>query len=138
MRTLNPTLVKAALAVGGMVLVAVVVVLAVLASRDSGGEPELLADSMAGQATEVLQDGSASTVWVSGSGSQDPRPGGAPDPGLCTVTGQGSPALVEPDTTDTTTLGESTLYPVAGVEDYIAPLKVVCSGGDIDHVYVTR
>lgn len=48
------------------------------------------------------------------------------------------PSLADPDTTDTTTIGETTLYPVAQVEDYTAPMKVVCSGGSIDHVYVMR
>lgn len=137
MRTLGPTLVKAALAVGGMVLVAVVVAVIALTGKGSG-EPELLADSMAGQATRVQVGDGTAMVWVSGSGSGDPRPGGEPDPGLCTVTGQGQPSLADPDTTDTSTIGETTLYPVAQVEDYKAPMKVVCSGGAIDHVYVMR
>lgn len=137
MHTLSPALIKVALAAGGMFLVAVVVVLAVLAGGDSG-ESELLADSMAGQATEVQVGEGTAMVWVSGSGSGDPRPSGVPDPGLCAVTGQGMPSLADPDSTDTTTIGETTLYPVAQVEDYTAPMKVVCSGGSIDHVYIMR
>lgn len=137
MLTLSSTIVKAALAVGGLILVAVVVVLAVLAGRGSG-EPELLADSMAGQATQVQVGDGTAMVWVSGAGPGDPRPGGEPDPGLCSVTGQGMPSLADPDTTDTSTIGETTLYPVAQVEDYKAPMKVVCSGGSIDHVYIMR
>lgn len=137
MITLSSTLTKAILAAGGTLLLAVVVVLTVLAGRDSG-EPELLADAMAGQPTQVLVGDGTAMVWVSGSGSGDPRPGGEPDPGLCTVTGQGMPVLAEPDTTDTSTIGETPLYPVAQVEDYTAPMKVVCSGGSIDHVYIMR
>ncbi|WP_277453707.1 hypothetical protein [Janibacter sp. DB-40] len=137
MRTLSPTLLKTALAVGGVALVAVVIVAVILAGRDSG-ESELLADSMAGQDTQVQVGEGTAMVWVSSSGSGDPRPGGEPDPGLCSVTGQGMPSLADPDTTDTTTIGETTLYPVAQVEDYTAPMKVVCSGGSIDHVYVMR
>lgn len=137
MRTLSPALLKTALAVGGLVLVAVVIVAVILAGRDSG-ESELLADSMAGQDTQVQVGEGTAMVWVSSSGSGDPRPGGEPDPGLCSVTGQGMPSLADPDTTDTTTIGETTLYPVAQVEDYTAPMKVVCSGGSIDHVYVMR
>lgn len=136
MRTLSPALLKIALAVGGA-LVAVVIVAVILAGRDSG-EPELLADSMAGQATQVQVGEGTAMVWVSGSGSGDPRPGAEPDVGLCSVDGQGMPSLADPDTTDTTTIGETTLYPVAQVEDYTAPMKVVCSGGSIDHVYVMR
>lgn len=137
MPTLSPTLLKTALAVGGLSLVAVVIVAVILAGRDSG-EPELLADSMAGQATQVQVGEGTAMVWVSSSGSGDPRPGGDPDPGLCSVTGQGRPSLADPDTTDTTSIGETTLYPVAQVEDYTAPMKVVCAGGSIDHVYVMR
>ncbi|WEV77358.1 hypothetical protein O9K63_12250 [Janibacter cremeus] len=137
MHTLSPTIVKAALAVGGMILVAVIVVLTVLAGKGSA-EPELLADSMAGQATRVQVGEGTAVVWVSGSGSADPRPGDGPDPGLCSVTGEGMPSLADPDTTDTTTIGGTTLYPVAQVEDYTAPMKVVCSGGSIDHVYLMR
>ncbi|WP_338749357.1 hypothetical protein [Janibacter alittae] len=137
MHALNSTVVKAALAAGGLVLVALVAVLWVLAGRDSG-EPELLADSMAGQSTQVQVGEGTAMVWVSSSGSGDPRPGDEPDPGMCSVTGQGMPSLAEPDTTDTSSIGETTLYPVAQVEDYKAPMAVVCSGGSIDHVYVMR
>lgn len=137
MLTLSSTVIKAALAAGGMLLVAIVVVLAILAGRDSG-EPELLADTMAGQVAPVQVGQGTAMVWVAGTGSGDPRPGSQPDPGLCTVTGQGQPSLVEPDTTDTSTIGETTLYPVAQVEDYIAPMEVICSGGAIDHVYIMR
>ena len=38
---------------------------------------------------------------------------------------------------DTRSLGDSTLYLVAQVEDYAPPMEVVCSGGNLDHVYVT-
>lgn len=137
MHTLSPALLKTAFFVGGAFLVALVVVLVLLATRDSG-EPELLADTMAGQVAPVGVGEGTAMVWVSSAGSDDPRPGGEPDPGLCTVTGQGTPALADPDTTDTTTIGETTLYPVAQVEDYVAPMEVVCSGGNIDHVYVMR
>ena len=109
MLTLSSTVVKAALAVGGLILVAVVVVLAVLAGRGSG-EPELLADAMAGQPTQVQVGEGTAMVWVSSADSGDPRPGGEPDPGLCTVIGQGQPSLADPDTTDTSTIGETTLY----------------------------
>lgn len=137
MLTLSSTVVKAALAAGGMLLVAIIVVLAILAGRDSG-EPELLADTMAGQVAPVEVGEGTAMVWVSSSGSSDPRPGGEPDPGLCTVTGQGNPSLADPDVTDTSMIGETTLYPVAQVEDYVAPMEVVCSGGSIDHVYIMR
>ena len=137
MQTLSPKIVKTALALGGMVLVALVVVL-VLLSRQGSDEPELLADSMAGQPTEVLEGTGAATVWVAGPESTDPRPGEQPDPSLCTATGQGAPTLTDPDSTKTMTLGETTLYPVAQVENYVAPLRVTCSGGSLQHVYVTR
>lgn len=136
MLTLNSTLAKAALAAGGMILT-LVVVLIILAGRDSG-EPELLADTMAGQVAPVGVGEGTAMVWVSGSGSGDPRPGGEPDPGLCTVTGQGNPSLAEPDITDTSSIGETTLHPVAQVEGYVAPMEVICSGGSIDHVYIMR
>lgn len=68
--------------------------------------------------------------------TSDPRPGGEPDPGPCRLIGQGRPVLVEPDSTDTRVLGESTLYPIAQIEDCSPPMRVACSGGSIDHVYV--
>ncbi|NYF98255.1 hypothetical protein [Janibacter cremeus] len=135
MRLISPTLLKAALAIGGLVLVALVIISILLAMRNSG-EPELLADAMAGQPTQVQVGDGTAMVWVSGSGSDDPRPGGQPDPELCSVTGEGMPSLAEPGTTDTSTIGETTLYPLAQVEDYKPPMKVICSGGSIDHVYI--
>lgn len=116
-------------------LIALVIISVLLAMRDSG-EQELLADTMAGQPAQVLVGDGTAMVWVSGTGSGDPRPGGEPDPGLCSVTGQGMPSLGDPGTTDTSTIGETTLYPLAQVEDYKAPMKVICSGGSIDHVYI--
>lgn len=135
---MSPTLVKSALALGGMVLVAVVVLIAILSGKGGSGEPEHLADSMAGQPTTVLEGAGTATVWVAGSGAGDPRPGGEPDPSLCTTSGGGEAELVDPESTETTTMGETTLYPVARVENYSAPLEVTCSGGSMEHIYVTR
>lgn len=138
MSLLSSTVMKAALAAGGMVLVAVIVVLAIFAARGGEEDSQLLADSMAGQPTEVIVGGGTAMVWATAPDSvSDPRPGGGPDPGLCTLTGQGRPVLVDPNSTDTKALGESTLYPIARVEDYSPPMSVTCSGGSIDHVYVT-
>lgn len=136
MSSLSPTIVKAVVAVGGLVLLALLVMLVILSGRDSA-EPVPLADSMAGQPTEVLEGEGTATVWVSGADAGDPRPGGQPDPGSCTVKGSGAPKLVEPDSSDSTVLGETTLYPIAQVEDFAAPLTVVCSGDSFKHVYVT-
>ena len=93
---------------------------------------------MAGQPTEVLEGKGTATVWVAGWESGDPRPRGQPDPSLCTVTGQGTPKVTTADITETTTSGETTLHPVAQVENYKTPLNVICSGGSVKHVDVTR
>lgn len=135
--TLSPTIVKAALAVGVLGLLALVILLFMLRGGGSSGEPALVADAMAGQAVEVVEGDGDATVWVAG-GSSDPRPDGRPDPDMCTAVGGGDPQLVDPKTDEPTTLGGTTLYPVAGIERYSVPLRVTCSGGAVEHVYVTR
>lgn len=137
MNALSPALIKIVLAVGGLLLVAILTVIAILSGRGPS-EQDLLSDATAGQPTLVQVGKGTATVWVAGTGSDDPRPGGEPDPGLCSVTGEGMPSLTQPDTTDTTTIGETTLYPLAQVEDYTPPTRITCSGGSIDHVYVMR
>ncbi|WP_156969690.1 hypothetical protein [Knoellia subterranea] len=107
-------------------------------SGSSGGEVELFADAMAGHALTVQEATGTPMVWVSSEDGSDPRPGGRPDPSLCSVTGGGTPRLVKPEDTDTARLGDTTLYPVGQLEGFQAPGEVTCSGGEIKHVYVGR
>lgn len=107
-------------------------------SASSGGEVELFADAMAGHALTVQEATGTPMVWVSSEDGNDPRPGGQPDPSLCSVTGGGTPRLVKPEDTDTARLGDTTLYPVGQLEGFQAPGEVTCSGGGIKHVYVGR
>ena len=137
MGTLSSSLIKAAVAAGGLALFAVLVVAVIVATGNSPDDDELLADAFADHPTKVIVGEGTATVWATAPDFRaDPRPGGDPDPDLCRVTGEGQPTLVEPDRTDTRDLGDSTLYPIAQVEDYSPPMQVTCSGGSIDHVYV--
>lgn len=96
---------------------------------------ELLADTVAGQSLTVLESPGTATVWVSSEDGGDPRPGGRPDPGMCTVSGPGEPRLTEPDQGDEV-LGETTLYAVAQVEDLQPQVSIACDGDGVKHVYV--
>lgn len=102
-------------------------------SNDTG--VELLADTVAGQTLTVLESPGTATIWVSSGSGDDPRPGGQPDPGVCTVSGPGTPRLTEPDQGDAM-LGETTLYAVAQVEDLQPQVSITCGGDGIKHVYV--
>ena len=102
-------------------------------SSDEG--VELLADTVAGQTLTVLESPGTATIWVSSEGAGDPRPGGEPDPGLCTVSGPGTPRLTPPEQGNAT-LGETTLYAVAQVEDLRPQVSITCGGDGIKHVYV--
>ena len=118
----------------GPVLGATTLVLA-LAACGASPEPMLLGDSMAGAAVPVLEVEGAPTVWVSSQDGSDPRPGGAPSPTMCQVTGGGVPTLVEP-TASNTALGDTDLWVVAQVEGLQPPGEVTCDGPGVEHVYV--
>ena len=96
---------------------------------------DLLADTIAGQTLTVVESEGAPTIWVSSESGADPRPGGKPDPSLCTVSGTSSPKLVAP-TEGNAKLGETTLYAVAQIEDLRPPADISCSGAGFKHVYV--
>lgn len=102
-------------------------------SNDEG--VELLADTVAGQTLTVLESPGTATIWVSSESGDDPRPGGEPDPGLCSVSGPGTPRLTEPEQGDET-LGGTTLYALAQVEDLQPQVSITCGGDGIKHVYV--
>lgn len=102
-------------------------------SNDEG--VELLADTLAGQTLTVLESPGTATIWVSSDDGSDPRPGGEPDPGLCTVSGPGTPRLTEPEQGNEM-LGETRLYALAQVEDLQPQVSITCGGTGFKHVYV--
>ena len=102
-------------------------------SNDEG--VELLADTVASQTLTVLESPGTATIWVSSDDGSDPRPGGEPDPGLCTVSGPGTPQLTDPEQGDET-LGSTTLYAVAQVDDLQPQVSITCGGDGIKHVPV--
>lgn len=110
-------------------------ILAAGACSSSDDGVDLLADTLAGQTLTILEVHGDPTIWVSSESGADPRPGGRPDPGLCRVSGGGSPRLVEPEG-GTSRLGETTLYPVAAITGLEPPADVTCSGPGFKHVYV--
>lgn len=105
------------------------------ACSSSDDEVDLLADTMAGQTLTVLEVHGDPTIWVSSETGADPRTGGRPDPALCRVSGGGSARLVQPEG-GTSSLGETTLYPVAAITGLEPPAEVTCSGPGLKHVYV--
>ena len=112
------------------------VALAVTACSSSDDEGvELLADTIAGQTLTVLESPGTATIWVSSPDGTDPRPGGRPDPGLCTVSGPGSPRLTEPQQGDSR-LGDTALYALAQVEDLEPQVSITCRGNGFKHMYV--
>ncbi|MGE9808360.1 hypothetical protein [Janibacter sp. G1551] len=133
--TMSSTLFKLALAAGGMILV-LLVALSLLNRDQSGEEPILLADGIAGHPVHVLESPGDPTVWVSGTDASDPRPGGKPAPTLCRVSGAGAPEVVAPEDDETAVLGETTLYPVGTLRGLQPPADVTCSGEGLKHVYV--
>ena len=110
--------------------------LAVTACSSSDDEgAELLADTIAGQTLTVLESPGTATIWVSSPDGSDPRPGGRPDPGLCTVSGPGSPRLTEPQQGNSR-LGDTALYALAQVEDLEPQVSITCRGSGFKHMYV--
>jgi hypothetical protein len=96
---------------------------------------ELLADTIAGQTLTVLESPGTATIWVSSPDGSDPRPGGEPDPGLCTVSGPGTPRLTEPRQGNEV-LGDTRLYALAQVEELQPQVSISCTGAGFKHVYV--
>ncbi|GGL39778.1 hypothetical protein H9L10_13495 [Phycicoccus endophyticus] len=111
------------------------VLLAACASEPT--EPLLYADSMGGASFPIMEAEGSPMVWVSSTDGSDPRPGGAPDPGMCQVSGGGSPQLTDPDHGDSR-LGDTVLYAVAQIEGLEPPGEITCSGDAVKHVYVGR
>lgn len=119
----------------GALLGTALFVVAMTACGTSDEGVELLADTVAGETLTVLESPGTATIWVSSEGGGDPRPGGEPDPGVCSVSGPGTPRLTQPEQGDET-LGSTTLYAVAQVEDLQPQVSITCGGDGIKHVYV--
>lgn len=119
----------------GVLLGSALLVMAVTACSGNDEGVELLADTLSGQTLTVLESPGTATIWVSSTSGDDPRPGGEPDPGVCTVSGPGTPRLTEPEQGDEK-LGDTTLYAVAQVEDLQPQVSITCGGDGIRHVYV--
>lgn len=119
----------------GPLLAAALMAVALTACSSNDAGVELLADTLAGHTMTVLESPGTATIWVSSEDGSDPRPGGQPDPGLCTVSGPGTPRLTEPGQGNEV-LGETTLYALAQVEDLQPQVSITCGGGAIKHVYV--
>ena len=110
--------------------------LAVTACSSSADDGvELLADTIAGQTLTVVESPGTATIWVSSPDGSDPRPGGEPDPSVCTVSGPGSPRLAEPQQGNTR-LGDTALYALAQVEDLEPQVSITCRGNGFKHMYV--
>lgn len=111
----------------------------VLAVTACGSSPddsvELLADTIAGQTLTLVESPGTATIWVSSPDGSDPRPGGEPDPSVCTVSGPGSPRLTEPRQGERR-LGDTTLYALAQVEDLEPKTSITCRGSGFKHMYV--
>ena len=119
----------------GALLGSALLAMAVTACSGNDEGVELLADTLSGQTLTVLESPGTATIWVSSTSGGDPRPGGEPDPRVCTVSGPGTPRLTEPEQGDEK-LGDTTLYAVAQVEDLQPQVSITCGGDGIKHVYV--
>ena len=119
----------------GALLGTALMMVAVTACGGNEEGVELLADTLAGQTLTVLESPGTATIWVSSDDGSDPRPGGEPDPGLCTVSGPGTPRLTEPEQGNEV-LGETRLYALAQVEALQPQVSITCGGNGMKHVYV--